>query len=65
MDEPISFKVNIIYGHCESNSWFKFEEDKIVGMGSVKTFDSNGKLIDYKESPTGINLIKLHQIPPT
>ena len=51
--EP-EFKVTVIYGHCELRSWFEFDGEKLIGMGSKKTYDQNGKLTDYSESPTGL-----------
>jgi hypothetical protein len=48
------FKVTVLYGHCELRSWFEFDGEKLIGMGSKKTYDQNGKLTDYSESPTGL-----------
>lgn len=52
-DEP-KISVTAIYGHCEIRSWFEFDGEKLIGMGSKKTYDENGKLTDYSESPTGL-----------
>lgn len=51
--EP-EFKVTALYGHCELRSWFEFDGEKLIGMGSKKTYDQDGKLIDYSESQTGL-----------
>lgn len=51
--EP-EFKVEVLYGHCEIRSWFEYDGEKLVGMGSKKTYDKDGKLTDYSESPTGL-----------
>ncbi len=50
------FKITPLYGHIELRSWFEFDGEKLIGMGSKKTFDRNRKLIDYTEAPTGIIL---------
>lgn len=52
--QEIEFIVNVLYGSCELRSWFEFDGVKLIGMGSKKTFDQNGNLIDYSESQTGI-----------
>jgi len=45
-----------VYGYAELRSWFEFDGEKLIGMGSKKRFDRQGNLIDYEESPTGITL---------
>ena len=51
--EP-TYKIEILWGHVEIRSWIEFDGDKYIGMGSKKTFDENGKLVAYDESPTGL-----------
>ena len=43
-----------IYGYCELRSWFEFDGEKLIGMGSKKTFNRSGDIVAYDESPTGI-----------
>lgn len=50
----IEYKIDILYGYCDLRSWIEFDGDKYIGMGSKKTFDNDGKLISYDESPTGL-----------
>ena len=53
-----TIKINDICGHAELRSWFEFDGEQLIGMGNIKTYDRNGKLIDYKESPTGVVLLQ-------
>lgn len=55
-DEPV-IAVTALYGRCEIRSWFEFDGGKLIGMGSKKTYDRNGNLIGYEESPTGITMV--------
>lgn len=49
-----AIKINDICSHVELRSWFEFDGEQLIGMGSKKTFSGTGKLIEYEESPTGI-----------
>lgn len=52
-------EVMAIFGHCELRSWFEFDGENFIGMGSKKTYDQNGNLVDYSESPTGL-VVTMH-----
>jgi len=56
-DDSVKYRMDILYGRCEIDSWFMPVGDKLVGMCSKTTIDKNGKVIAYEESETGLTLI--------
>lgn len=54
MNEEPKIKVTTLYGYCELRDWFEFDGEKLVGMCNKKTYDRDGKLVEYSESPTGL-----------
>jgi hypothetical protein len=54
--EP-KWKITFTRGRVVLRSWIEFDGEKYIGMGSKKTFDEDGKLIDYTESPTGLSFV--------
>ena len=57
MNDNINYIIIPIFGHVVLRTWSEFDGDKLVGMGSKKSFDENGNLINYMESPTGAVII--------
>lgn len=53
----VKYKIDVIYGHVEIRAWIELDGDKFIGMGSKKTFDGNGKLTAYNESPTDGSIV--------
>ena len=51
-----TFEIDKIYGYFELRTWFEFDGTNLIGMGSKKEYDQNGKLVEYSEEPTGIIL---------
>jgi hypothetical protein len=63
VDAEQTFKIDMLFGHCESRAWLEFDGERLIGMGSKKTFDRDGKLIAYSESPTGVTMTLLGERP--
>jgi hypothetical protein len=45
-----------VFGHKALRSWIEFDGEKYIGMGSVASYDRDGKLLDFKIEPTGLVL---------
>lgn len=54
--DGITYDCNVLFGHVEIESYFKFEGGKMIGMGRSKTFDRNGVLLSVKDEPTGLEV---------
>lgn len=52
--QDLEFKVNVVYGHVEVNSWFEFDGERFIGMGSSTHYDSDGNVTAHNVSPTGL-----------
>ena len=46
-------KIDDFLGYVELRTWFEYRLDHAVGMGCVKKFDRNGRLVSCVEKPTG------------
>ena len=52
--KELQFKAEMIYGHAVLDSWFEFDGEKYIGMGSKVVYDENGNIMSYEKSPTGL-----------
>ena len=50
-----SFVVEVIYGYATLNSWFEFDGDKFIGMGSSTFYDRDGIVTKRNVGPSGVN----------
>ena len=53
MATELEYTVAAVYGHCEIRAWVELVDGKLVGMGSKKTYDQDGNLVECAEHPTG------------
>lgn len=51
-----NLKIDMLFGQYECRAWLEFDGDRLIGMSSKKTFDRDGNLIAYSESPTGVTM---------
>ena len=49
------FKTTLVYGYCKLDSWFEFDGEKFIGMGSKEEYDRPGNLVGYSKIKTGVN----------
>jgi hypothetical protein len=52
---PGAKKMNV-FGYATLDSWFEWDGQAFIGMGSKTTYDRNGNITDYSAAPTGIIL---------
>lgn len=49
-----SVMITPVFGYKALRSWIEFDGEKYIGMGSVASYDREGKLLDFKIEPTGV-----------
>lgn len=57
--EEAPIKIDVLTGTCKCRSWLEAEmmpdgNLRLVGMGSITSFDRDGAITSYKCEPTGI-----------
>ncbi len=57
MSAKPKFKVSMMLGSIELKSYFKLEDDRLVGYGLAIHRDRNGNITKVEENKTGCELI--------
>lgn len=52
--QKVAYRAIVFFGRVELRAWIEFDGDKLIGMGSKKTYDETGNLIACDEAPTGL-----------
>lgn len=51
--------VTKIFGRIELRSWFVYDpvRRRFIGMGSKTVFDGEGRMVEHKVEPTGVEAV--------